>query len=170
MSNFEARIQGQKQAIEQERKKKEAEEDKFKKDLLSSQVFEEMKKIINSSEIREALLVWYEKFKLKNPPAFEPKIAHGLESQGYGKPDRLFACSMVYIGEELVSPPYDSPEVGYYDKRWIRINITCTEGKLTYSFYNGRSVSSEHDSLDDLLNDMAERIIYKEENPWVKFG
>lgn len=169
MSNFEARIQRQKQAIEQEKKKKEAEEDNLKKDLLSSQIFEEMKKIINSSEIREALLVWYEKFKLKNPPVFEPKIVHGLETQGYKKPDRLFACSTVYIGEIYVSSPYDSLEEGHYDKKWIRIEITCTEGKLSYSFYNGNS-NSERDSLEELLDDMARAIIFKENHPWVEVG
>ena len=122
-------------------------EEKAKEAQTSDEHLGPMLKMVYSKEINEALLNYFNKLHLENPPIFKPMQGCGDESQGKDQPRRLYASTRVDISDAEKS----SENNGSRRRKYIGVTISSIKTQFSYCFFDGQN---EHvfASFEELLN------------------
>lgn len=125
-------------------------EEKAKADQTSSEHLGPMLKMVYSKEINEALLNYFNKLHLENPPIFKPMQGCGDEGQGKDQPRRLYASTHVYISDAKKA----SENNGSGLREYFGVTISCVKNQFSYCFFDGHN---EHvfTSFEELLSGIA---------------
>jgi|GEM_PF-1762691 hypothetical protein len=141
----------QQELIRAQQQEKSRAEEEAKKLQTPSENLLPMLKMVNSSQLREALSSYIDQLNLPNPPIFKPQLGCGDESQGKDQPRRLYASIFVDLGDAIDSNQVENN--GTRLRKRIGVIINCIKDQFYYCFHDG---DKEHvfASFEELLDNI----------------
>ena len=124
----------QQELIRAQQQEKSRAEEEAKKLQTPSENLLPMLKMVNSSQLREALSSYIDQLNLPNPPIFKPQLGCGDESQGKDQPRRLYASIFVDLGDAIDSNQVENN--GTRLRKRIGVIINCIKDQFYYCFHD----------------------------------